>query len=423
MRLTPSSRTRRLLSAKRPVGVAAARRLPFVPARVLVPGGFALVLFVPALASAHDGSPAGPPTALTALGLLVTLLLYVRGARRLHASRRGIGAGRLLAAGLAGLAVAVALLPPLDRAAGTLLSAHMAQHVLLTLVAAPLVALARPLAVVLVALPRAWRPRHVPGARAPLAVAAGAHAVALWAWHLPPLYDVALASAPVHALEHATLTATAAWLWWSATRQRPAGALALFATALHAGALGALLTLAPRPWFVAHRAGGAGLTALEDQQLAGIVMWVPAGVVLTGFALALLAAWLRQAERRTPSLSGPRTLALVLLTLLTLGCNRAAPTATLMTGGDPGRGRAIIPKYGCQTCHTIPGVTGADATVGPPLTHLAARAFVAGRSNSPDNLIAWIRHPQHQRPASPMPEMGVTEQDGRDIAAYLYTLR
>jgi len=384
------------------------------------------VLLTPATAAAHDGAATGPPPAATALALVLAVLVYAHGVRRLQARGRTVGAGRQVAAAVAALTLAGALLPPLDRVAAALLSAHMGQHVLLTLVAAPLLALAQPLNVALAALPRAWRPRRLPGARLPVAAAALAHAGALWAWHLPPLYDLALASPLLHALEHATLMATAVWLWWAASRQRPAGALALFATALHAGALGALLTLAPRPWFAAHQAGGAGLSALEDQQLAGILMWVPAGTLLTGFALALLAAWFRQAERRTPSLMGPRTLVLVVLPLLTLlapGCNRAAPTATLMTGGDPGRGRAAIPKYGCQTCHTIPGVIGADASVGPPLTKLAMRAFVAGQSNTPDNLIAWIRHPQQRRPASPMPEMGVTEQDGRDIAAYLYTLR
>jgi cytochrome c2 len=195
------------------------------------------------------------------------------------------------------------------------------------------------------------------------------------------------------------------------------------AAALHAGALGALLTLAPRPWFPAH-AGRFGLTALEDQQLAGLVMWVPAGTLFTIFALAVMAAWLRRAEREMPSLGGAGVLIVAMSVAAALaGCDSGARTATVMTGGDAERGRAVIRTYGCHTCHTIPGVTGADATVGPPLGQLAARSFVAGRSNSPSNLIEWIRHPQHQRPASPMPEMNVTEHDARDIAAYLYTLR
>ena len=377
----------------------------------------------PGPATAHDGST-GPPPAATLLALVLGVVVYTRGLRRLQARGRPLPVGRHVAALVGGAALALALLPPVDRAAGILLSVHMAQHVLLTVVAAPLLALARPLAVLLAAAPRGWRPRRIPGTRRPAVIAWATHGAALWAWHLPPLYDVALTLPLVHAVEHATLLGTAVWLWWSATERRPAGALWLFTTAVHTSALGALLTLAPRPWFTGHH-GGAGLTTLEDQQLAGLVMWVPAGTVLTGFALALLATWLRQAERRAPALARPPALVLTLplLGLALAGCDQAASTATAMTGGDPARGREAMPRYGCQTCHTIPGVTGADGTIGPPLAHLAVRAFVAGQSNSPEHLIAWIRHPQHVRPASPMPEMGVSEEDGRDIAAYLYTLR
>jgi cytochrome c2 len=252
----------------------------------------------------------------------------------------------------------------------------------------------------------------------------GAHGLALWLWHLPPLYGWALARPALHALEHATLLATAVMLWWSVSWQRRplAGALWLFTTALHTSILGALMTLAPRPWFPAHAAGGAGLTGLEDQQLAGLVMWVPAGTLLTAFTLALLAAWFRRAERHTPSLGATLVLVAVLASTLS-GCNDARATAITLTGGDPSRGRDVIRVYGCQTCHTIPGVPGADATVGPSLAQLAGRGYVAGRTNAPDQLIAWIRHPQRLRAGTPMPDTGVSERDARDIAAYLYTLR
>jgi cytochrome c oxidase assembly factor CtaG/cytochrome c2 len=362
-----------------------------------------------------------------AIVLLAGLVLYARGVARLRARGRGVRASELAAAAVGILVILAALLSPLDRLAATLLCAHMVQHTLLTLVAAPLLALARPLAVIATALPpRAALPRALMRCRPRAPLAWAAHGLALWAWHVPPLYDRALASPVLHALEHVTLLGTAVLLWWSVSRRRRplAGALWLFTTALHTSVLGAVMTLAPRPWFPEH-AGGLGLSALEDQQLAGLVMWVPAGTLLTGFALALLAAWFRYAERATPAL-GRRATPLLLAVLLAgalAGCEGAAPTATAMTGGDPQRGRAAIRKYGCQTCHTIPGVPGADATVGPPLTQLAARGFVAGRANSPRALIDWIRHPQRQRPASPMPEMGVTEEDSRDIAAYLYTLR
>lgn len=99
-------------------------------------------------------------------------------------------------------------------------------------------------------------------------------------------------------------------------------------------------------------------------------------------------------------------------------------TAAAMTGGSPTRGRQVIRRYGCESCHSIPGVVGARGQVGPPLDNIASRSYLAGRlPNSPDNMIRWIRDPQSVEPGTLMPEMGVTEQDGKDIAAYLYTLR
>jgi cytochrome c len=95
-----------------------------------------------------------------------------------------------------------------------------------------------------------------------------------------------------------------------------------------------------------------------------------------------------------------------------------------MTGGDPDAGRVKIRNYGCQACHTIPGVTGANALVGPPLIHWSQRVFIAGElPNTPENLTRWIQHPPQIEPKTAMPDMGVTEQDSRDIAAYLYTLK
>jgi cytochrome c2 len=119
-----------------------------------------------------------------------------------------------------------------------------------------------------------------------------------------------------------------------------------------------------------------------------------------------------------------RLLGLVLLlALLSSGCRSQEETARRLTGGEPGRGPVLIRKYGCQTCHTIPRVPGADGMVGPPLDRLAGRTYLAGRlPNTPQNLMRWIRDPQGISPGTAMPQMGVTEQDGRDIAAFLYTL-
>jgi cytochrome c len=107
-------------------------------------------------------------------------------------------------------------------------------------------------------------------------------------------------------------------------------------------------------------------------------------------------------------------------------CGRLAETSPRhnVPGGDPDRGRTALREYGCHTCHTIPGVQGADATVAPPLNYWADRHYIAGRfPNNPDNLIPWIMNPQTLVPGSAMPDMGVSEADARDMSAYLYTLR
>lgn len=95
-----------------------------------------------------------------------------------------------------------------------------------------------------------------------------------------------------------------------------------------------------------------------------------------------------------------------------------------VAGGHPERGPAAFHKYGCGTCHTIPGVSGADAMVGPPLMAWGRRSYIAGKMpNTPEQLIAWITAPQLLEPGTAMPNMGVTDQEARDMAAYLYTLR
>ena len=92
--------------------------------------------------------------------------------------------------------------------------------------------------------------------------------------------------------------------------------------------------------------------------------------------------------------------------------------------GDADRGEELIRDYGCGSCHTVPGVAGADGTVGPPLNAFAERDYIAGNlRNTPANLILWIQNPQEIEPGTAMPDIGVTEEDARDIATYLHTLR
>ena len=95
-----------------------------------------------------------------------------------------------------------------------------------------------------------------------------------------------------------------------------------------------------------------------------------------------------------------------------------------MTGGDPSRAPALIRRYGCAGCHTIPGIEGATATVGPPLEQIGLRSYLAGRiDNTPENMIKWLRDPRSVDSQTAMPQTGITEADARNIAAYLYTLR
>jgi cytochrome c len=122
-----------------------------------------------------------------------------------------------------------------------------------------------------------------------------------------------------------------------------------------------------------------------------------------------------------------RLLLAALLLAATAACSAgrdAESEAARLTGGDPRQGPARIRKYGCDACHTIPGVRTAHGTVGPPLTGIGSRAYLAGRlPNTPDNLVTWIQHPHQVDPKTAMPETGIGEADARHIAAYLYTLR
>jgi cytochrome c len=119
-------------------------------------------------------------------------------------------------------------------------------------------------------------------------------------------------------------------------------------------------------------------------------------------------------------------LCLLMIVLAALfSCNKEAErAATEMTGGTPASGMAAISRYGCSTCHTIPGVGGANGRVGPPLAEVGSRVYLAGRlENTPDNMIRWIRDPRGVDDKTAMPNLGVTEKDARDIASYLYTLK
>ena len=145
-----------------------------------------------------------------------------------------------------------------------------------------------------------------------------------------------------------------------------------------------------------------------------------------GWSLVRRKSGARPFEARA-SLAVAAVPALALLALIPMleSCGPGSRTlAANVAGGDPARGPDLIRYYGCGSCHEIPGVPGAGGMVGPPLHRIARRAYLAGvLPNTPDNMIAWIRDPHGVDEHTVMPNMGVTEPDARDIAAFLYTLR
>jgi cytochrome c1 len=120
-----------------------------------------------------------------------------------------------------------------------------------------------------------------------------------------------------------------------------------------------------------------------------------------------------------------RTVLFLLAALTLAGCdNEKKQTARALAGGDPDAGQTAIQNYGCASCHTIPGVRGATALVGPPLTQMGARSYIAGvMQNTPKNMIDWLKDPPAVDGKTAMPNLHLTDTDARDIATYLYTLQ
>jgi len=112
---------------------------------------------------------------------------------------------------------------------------------------------------------------------------------------------------------------------------------------------------------------------------------------------------------------------IVVLALLLAGCDVRLPDEEPVTRGDPKRGRDLIRQYGCGACHTIPGIAGATATVGPPLESFKKRVYIAGRlANTADELVKWLVDPRSVDPQTAMPAVGLDAAQARDVAAYLY---
>ena len=253
--------------------------------------------------------------ALLVVALVVGAALYARGIGALW-RRAGVGRGirrsEALTFALGWIALAASLLSPIDDWADRSFAVHMVQHELLMVVAAPLIVLGRPL--------ETWTWAVSPRARRWLAAAIkspvlkplgrlvtlplGAwivHAIALWLWHLPVLFRAALLDPSVHILQHSCFFGSALAYWWSVFgrgRQPKGSSLAsLFTTMLHTSALGALLTFSSSAWYAGDAPRAFGLSALEDQQLGGLIMWVPGGMSYLIAGLFLVRQWLSPRRR------------------------------------------------------------------------------------------------------------------------------
>jgi putative membrane protein len=256
------------------------------------------------------------------LVFLVTSLIaggffYARGVATLWlkaGAGRGIRRGEAFGFALGWAALAGSLLSPIDAWAERSFAMHMVQHELLMVVAAPLIVFGRPL--------EAWTwaasspTRRLFGAAMKTSalraiarlstLSLGAwivHALALWLWHLPILFRAALLSPLVHILQHACFFGSALAYWWTVFDGRsrnPKGSsiASLFTTMLHTSALGALLTFAPSPWYGADGPRAFGLSALEDQQLGGLIMWVPGGLAYLIVGLVIVVRWLSPSRAR-----------------------------------------------------------------------------------------------------------------------------
>lgn len=258
-----------------------------------------------------------PPS--IAIPLFATGLIYCLGFLRMrrHASRGVVPKPVPTMAFAAGwLALLLALDSPVHELSEQLFWVHMTQHEILVLIAAPLMVLSNAGNIFLWAMPRSWRASagalfgnsrsgEIWSALTKPAVAWAIHAVALWGWHAPVLFNATLRSDAIHALQHSSFFFTALLFWWALVHRQHgtnygAAILYVFTTAVHTSALGALLTFASSAWYAPYFETTLAwhLTPLEDQQLGGLIMWVPAGTLLTVIGLLMIPKWLRTSQRR-----------------------------------------------------------------------------------------------------------------------------
>ena len=232
--------------------------------------------------------------------LVAVIGLYMLGCGRLERAGRGLAFKQKTCFHIGWLITALALLSPLCPLSVSLFAARVGQHMILTLLAAPLVVTGRP-AEALAAAVGVRAPRGSWKGQAPL-LAAAAFAVLLWFWHAPAPYAATFSSTFLYWSMHVTVFGAALWLWHALLESRNSSVIAKLAggffSSAQMGFLGALITLAARAVYAPHAATTAvwGLTPLEDQQLGGIIMWIPGCLVFLVFALLALAPALSEAE-------------------------------------------------------------------------------------------------------------------------------
>jgi putative membrane protein len=276
--------------------------------------------------SAHDAQSISPenfwgvwafePEVILPLALILTLYLAgLRGLSRRHPLPVRESTFRRTCFVFGWTSLVVALVSPLHAMGGQLVSAHMTQHELLIALAAPMLVLSRPTLPLLSGLGglqrnagrlmRIFRLHPFQRTMSRVDVSTVLHGGAIWIWHAPRLYQMTLTSEWAHAAQHATFFVTALFFWTAVLRRdrhggySPAAPAALFITMLHTSVLGALIAVAPTLWYDAY-AGMAprwGISALEDQQMAGLIMWIPGNVSYAIAALVVAREWLR--ERKT----------------------------------------------------------------------------------------------------------------------------
>jgi cytochrome c oxidase assembly factor CtaG len=273
--------------------------------------------FIATPASAHGGHEHGLDWALSpelVIPLLLALLIYLTGWFRL--SSRASNSPRGAALFLGGWAVlALSLTSPLHQAGERSFTMHMIEHELIMLVASFLLAASSAGGVLAWGLPRPMRQSLGGSWKSPLqrlwkrltepVTATAIQAVVMWGWHAPPLFDRALEHIGWHIAQHACFFASSLLFWWAMLHPRERGsgygvsAACLFATSLIGGALGALMSFSSSPWYADYAAmgmTGVGLDPVDDQRLAGLIMWIPGGLVHGAAALALAYKWLKASD-------------------------------------------------------------------------------------------------------------------------------